>query len=138
MGIVETVTFTSAGFGMVAREHLRHLPDATETDIAVWQEGVETGRLQLWAVMHGDARIGTLIWEVENDYDGTSAIVVQALYARPVRGVDVFAQVDRIMTDFAKLTGVTTLRFWTIREGLKRKSERAGYKARYVMERALS
>lgn len=122
----------------MAREHLRGLPGSQPGDVDIWQAGVEDGRLQLWAVMYGDARIGTLIWEVETHHDGTAAIVVQAIYAQPVKGVDVFAQVNRIMADFAKLTGVGTLRFWTVREGLRRKAERAGFKPRYVMERPLA
>lgn len=131
------MTFKAAGFGTVARDQLRHLPETGWRDLEIWQAGVESGRLQLWAIMAGESRVGTVIWNVETEADGAAVIVVQALYARPVRGVDMFAQVEAVFAHLAMLTGVSALRFWTVRPGLKRKAERAGYKARFVMERAL-
>lgn len=131
------MTFRAAGFGIVARDHLRLLPGCNHRDREIWQAGVESGRLQIWAVIAGEKRVGTVVWNVETEADGRAVIVVQALFSRPVAGVDMFAQVEAAFAHLARLTGVSELRFWTVRPGLKRKAERAGYTARYVMERAV-
>lgn len=131
------MTFNPAAFDQVAEGHFRGLPGSDARDLMIWRDGVDSGRLFLFAILHRGRRVGSMIWTVETEADGARALVVQAMFSEPVRGVDMFAQVNARMGEFARLMGLHCLRFWTVREGLRRKAQRAGYVARYVMERAV-
>lgn len=135
VGCDAQVTFEAAAWCDRAAGDLA--PAADQPDmLEIWQEGVENGRLQLWAILADGARIGSLVWCAESEHGGGRALVVQGAGARPC-GVNLVACIDAAFAGIAKAMGGATLRFWTIREGMARRAARIGYARRYVMEREI-
>lgn len=116
----------------VARE-LGTIGDASPRDLAVFERQVTTGEWSLWAIVIDDFPAGFLIWSVEHEGDAFS-LVINAAVARPVARVDVTAAIIAAFRALAQESGARAVRCWTVREGLRRKLERAGCKTRYVME----
>ena len=88
-------------------------------------------------LIHLDGRdVGALVWSIEQD-DRGPVIVVNALAAEPIRGLDVTRLALDLIAQAGRIIGAVAVRFWTEREGLKRKMERAGFRSSYVLEGAL-
>lgn len=105
-------------------------------DLDFWREGVTAGRLALWSIMADGERVGSLVWTSEIEHGGGRALVVQAMGARPC-GVDLVVYADTAFAAMARAMGGASLRFWTSRRGMVRKTETLGYARRYVMEKEI-
>ncbi|MCE8508345.1 hypothetical protein KBY28_07760 [Ruegeria pomeroyi] len=125
--------FRAACWSAAAARELTTIGDASPRDLAVFKDQVQAGEWQLWEIVVSGDRKGFLIWSVEQEGKEFS-LVVNAAAARPVAGVDVTAAMLAAFRALAQETGAYAVRCWTARAGLKRKLERAGCKARYVME----
>lgn len=90
----------------------------------------------LWTAMqisHNGKPVGGMVISTEADNIGRT-LVINALGAKPVAGVDMTAAAVQFARSLAKQIGAKRLRFWTIRPGLVRKVENMGFKRAYVME----
>ena len=117
---------------LVVRD-LSTIGDCPPEDIAIFEGEVTAGRWQLYDIEHDGKRAGCIVWNVEREGDDIS-IVINAAACAPIPGVDVTMTMFESFRVLGKATGAKALRCWTVREGLRRKLERAGAKARYVME----
>ena len=102
-----------------------------------WQKKMaEEGRAMFLGVFYQGQRIGTCLVSRENDPQGRW-LVVNALHARPIGGVDVTRELARQLCALVEAAGLNGLRIVTERRGLARKLEKLGpIKTRYVMEMA--
>lgn len=127
-----------AGWDGRARADLGRIRDFRPRDLAVLRRHVEAGRWFLFAIEADGRRVGSLVWSVEVEGDGEKSLIVNGIGAEPVPGLDVVALVLAEFEAMGRKIGARALRFWTSREGLRARMERAGFSRRYVMERELA
>ncbi|MGH1445572.1 MAG: hypothetical protein ACRBBO_05960 [Cognatishimia sp.] len=127
------VEFRAAGWSPAVARDLTKIGDASAHDLAVFERQVRSGEWQLWEIIHGDDRLGCLIWSVEQEGESHS-LIVNAAAAKPVSGVDITRAIVDAFTALAIETNARSVRCWTIREGMRRKLQKIGAKTRYVME----
>jgi len=116
-----------------AERDLLTIGDCPASDIAIFKAEVIAGRWQLYDIEHDGRRIGCIVWNAEREGDEI-ALVINAAACMPVRGIDVTLTILDRFRALGIATGAKAIRCWTVREGMRRKLERAGAKARYVME----
>ncbi|QIE44459.1 hypothetical protein G5B38_02350 [Pseudohalocynthiibacter aestuariivivens] len=127
------VRFRAAVWSSLVARDLSTIGDCPASDIAIFETEVKSGRWQLYEIEHDGARVGCIVWNAEREGDDI-ALVINAAACAPIRGVDVTLTILESFRALATATGAKAIRCWTVREGMKRKLERAGAKARYVME----
>lgn len=126
------ITFRAAAWGP-AVEGWIGLIDGIGRYKPIIREAVEGGEMQALEILADGQPVGALVWSVERERAG-AVVVVNALAARPVPGVDVTRAALAFVTACGRGVGAVALRFWTDRPGLVRKCERAGMRKTYVME----
>lgn len=110
--------------------------DGIERDLSIYQARIENGDWQALGLQVNGETVAAMVWSVETDEAG-SAVVINALGGKPVKGVDLTRAAAHLAKTCGAALGATTLRFWTEREGLKRKAEAMGFKSKYVLEGAI-
>ena len=118
---------------MLAARDIAQIADVTDHDLRVFAREVGAGRWQLLDILVDGARVGCLVWSIEQQGD-RFAVIVNAAWARPVQGVDITAAMLDMSRAVAKHYGACAIRIWTERQGLVRKLERARATRKYVME----
>ena len=136
MGSQKTLTFTrERDWSNAAATDLKRIAAASEQDIADWQELVASGVFCMERIDLDAEPIGHLIWSIE-DEPSRRVIAINAMGCKPVRGVSLADQAHRFAKAQAKIHGCNVVRFWTEREGLRRKLQ-GHFKTMYVMEQQL-
>jgi hypothetical protein len=102
--------------------------------LPAWRTGAKNGAFSVYGINTQGDFIGTVIWSIETEINGGFSIIVNAIGARNVPGVDVAFEVYDKFAQLGRLTGATALRFWTKRRGLVLKTEGLGFQKSYVME----
>lgn len=127
------MTFEREKWNEVAERELSQIADVTPEDMAIFKAQVRLESWQLLAIQIDGERVGSVVWSTERE-GKTFAVIVNAAFARPVRGVDVAQALLDMFHTTARHYGASAVRIWTSRRGLVRKLERAGATKRYVME----
>lgn len=113
-----------------------HQIDGIQRDLNIFQMRIESGDWQALGLQVNGETVAAMVWSVETDEAG-SAVVINALGGKPVKGIDVTRAAIHLAKTCGAALGATTLRFWTEREGLKRKAESMGFNSKYVLEGAI-
>lgn len=115
-------------------DDLRTVASHTERDLIAFRTMVARGEMDVLEIWHGNARAGCVIWSVVHEI-GRRVLVINAVAARPIDGVQVAVMVRDHFASFGQLLGCRALRCWTKRAGLVRVLENAGSAtAAYVIE----
>lgn len=94
---------------------------------------VLAGEMQAFELVYEGRGVGAFVWSIEKDQFET-VLVVNALAAEPIEGVDITDEVVNMLKGVGAAVGADLVRFWTSREGLVRRVEAMGFRRRYVME----
>lgn len=129
---IQALTFDPVQWGPVVEGWLAPI-GGIERHVNALAARIEAGEYQALLIRADGQAVGVLVLSVEVEPLG-SIIVVNALAARPLRGLDVTKAVLAFLTETGKAVGAVGLRFWTERKGLVRKCEAAGMRAKFVVE----
>lgn len=131
------ITFRAVAWCSRAKSDLERIGDVSPRDVAIFREAVNLERMQLLAICHQGARIGSVIWSTDQEPDGFN-VVINAAGAEAVAGVDVTEALWNGFVELAKATGARAVIAWTERAGLARKLEARGARFKYVAELRLN
>lgn len=127
------ITLRAVAWCNRAKSDLERIGDVTPRDVAIFRDAVNLERMQLLAICHQGARIGSVIWSTDREPDGFN-VVINAAGAEAVAGVDVTTALWTAFVELAKSTGARAVIAWTERKGLARKLEARGARFKYVAE----
>ena len=131
---IRALTWTPLAWGDELEGWLHHIEDV-DRHMSTFQARVTSGEWQaLGLELEGEIK-AVLIWSVEND-DAGPVICINAMAGR-VPGIDLTRAAVHLARTCGQHLGAVAIRFWTAREGLKRKAESMGFKSNYVLEGAI-
>jgi len=125
--------FDAAAWSDQVAADLTRIADVSARDLAIFRDRTEAGDFQCLELRHQGARVGSVLWSVEQEADGCS-LVINAAAVEPVAGIDVTRELHARFMNLAKAVGARAVLCWTQRPGLVRKLESLGATRRYVME----
>ena len=132
MADVKEVAFVPAVWGPKVEGWLEEIDGWTDHTRAM-REAIISGEYQAFVIEVNGANIGAMVWSIDEGEDG-KIIVVNALSAMNVEGLDVSETALNFICQTGRMAGAHSIRFETMRAGLVRKMEKRGFKKRFVMQ----